>query len=93
MSPTRKFSTDEARIVDLAQKFKPSYFREYLMWTHVWRIDPENGRGPLPSPVGTALERGNEVFWDVLDSETSRVQCYHAAEIRARLERVLEEER
>jgi hypothetical protein len=93
MSPARKFTTDEARIVALAQEFSPSYFREYLMWTHVWRSDPDNGRGPLPSPVGTALQRGQGIFWDVLDGEMACVQCYHASEIRIRLQRLLEERR
>ena len=93
MSPVRKFTTDEARIVCLAQEFSPSYFREYLMWAHVWRIDPDNGRGPLPAPVGKALQRGQDLFWDVLDGETACVQCYHASEIRVRLQRLLEESR
>lgn len=92
MSPIRKFTTDEAKIVHLSQKFTPSYMREYLMWTHVWRNDPQNGRGPLLPPVGKSLQRGSGIFWDVLDRKTGCVQCFHAAAIRARLEQLLEEE-
>ena len=93
MSPRRRFITDEARVVNLAQKFKPSFMREYLMWTHVWRHDPRNGRGLLPPPTGKALKRGDGIFWEVLDARRARVQCFQAPTIRARLEALLEEKK
>ena len=91
MSPRRCFTTDEARVVHLAQQFQPSFMREYLKWMYVWRRDPRNGRGLLPPPVGKALQRGSMVFWEVLDEECARVQCFQAPAVRAHLEARLEE--
>ena len=91
MSPIRHFTTDEARVVHLAQKFMPSFMREYPAWTHVWRHDPRNGRGLLPPPVGNKLQRGSGVFWEVLDADRARVQCFHASAVRVHLEERLEE--
>lgn len=92
MSPRRCFISDEARVVHLAQEFEPSFMREYLMWTHVWRHDPKNGRGLLPPPVGKVLQRGAGIFWDVLDAEQAHVQCFQAPAIRACLEALKEKE-
>lgn len=91
MTPARRFITDEAKVVHLCQQFEPTYMREYLMWTALWRQDPQNGRGRLPAPVGKSMERGAELFWEILDEEAARVQAFHAPAIRARLEALLEE--
>jgi hypothetical protein len=91
MTPARRFVTDEAKVVYLCQQFQPSYMREYLMWTAVWRQDPQNGRGQLPPPVGKSLERGAALFWEILDEEKAQVQAYQAPIIRAKLEALLEE--
>lgn len=92
MSPSRRYVSDEAKVVHLAQQFNPSYFREYLMWTAVWRQDEENGRGELPPPVGRSLMRGAGIFWQILDRQAARVQCFHANVVRVRLEARLAEE-
>ncbi len=92
MSPKRRYVTDEARVVHLAQEFTPTYMREYLKWALVWRNDPLNGRGLLPPPVGKALERGAGIFWEVLDGERARVQCFQAPAVRVHLQALLEEE-
>ena len=90
MTPARRLISDEAKVVHLCQQFQPTYMREYLMWTAVWRQDPQNGRGQLPPPVGKSLERGAGLFWDILDEKEAQVQVYQAPAIRARLEALLE---
>ena len=91
MSPVRRFISDEGKVVDLCQKFNPTYMREYLMWTHVWRQDPRNGRGRLPAPVGKSLQRGAGLFWEILDEEQALVQVLHTAALRVNLEALLGE--
>lgn len=92
MTPARRFISDEAKVVFLCQQFQPTYMREYLMWTAVWRQDQQNGRAPLPPPVGKSLERGAGLFWEILDEKEAQVQAYQAPIIRAKLEALLEEE-
>ena len=89
MTPTRRIISDEAKVVYLCQQFEPTFMREYLMWTAVWRQDPQNGRGQLPPPVGKSLERGAGLFWEILDREEADVQAFQAPAIRANLERLL----
>jgi len=92
MTPTRHFVTDEAKVVYLCQMFEPTLMREYLMWTAVWRQDPQNGRGPLPPPVGKSLQRGAGLFWEILDDAVGMVQAFQAPAVRLHLEALLEEE-
>ncbi len=83
------FISDEAAVVWLAQQLKPTLMQEYLMWSAVWRDDPDNGRGYLQRPLYGALELGEELFWEVLDREKALVQCYVAQGVRLRLEQHL----
>ncbi len=91
MTPARRLISDEAKVVHLCQQFEPPFMREYLMWTAVWRQDPQNGRGPLPPPVGKLLERGGGLFWEILDAEEALVQAFQAPAVRANLEALLGE--
>ena len=91
MTPTRRFISDDAKIVDLCQKFEPTFMREYLMWTFVWRQDPLRGRGRLPAPVGETLYRGAGLFWEILDEEPALVQVLQTPAVRVNLETLLEE--
>jgi hypothetical protein len=91
MTPKRQFHSDDALIVHLVQQFEPSYFPEFLKWTAVWRRDPRNGRGPLPAPVGESLQRGGDLFWEIIDAESAVVQCFLAPTVRLRLEAQLRE--
>jgi hypothetical protein len=91
MTPARQFISDEAKVVHLCQKFEPTLMHEYLMWTAVWRQDPQNGRGHLPSPVGKSLHRGAGLFWEILDEENVLVQAFQAPAVRVHLETLLEE--
>ena len=81
----RRFVSDDAAVVWLAQYVRPTLMPEYLMWTTIWREDPQNGRGVLQQPLYGALERGAGLFWDVLDNETAAVQCYIAQGVRQQL--------
>ena len=92
MTPTRHFVTDEAKVVHLCQMFEPTLMREYLMWTAVWRQDPQNGRGQLPPPIGKSLQRGADLFWEILDAAEGLVQAFQAPAVRLHLETLLEEE-
>jgi hypothetical protein len=93
MSPRRRLVSDEAKVVHLAQQFKPSFMREYLLWTDIWRRDPQNGRGLLRGPVDKALKRGAGIFWEPLDADRGRVQCFLAPAVRAHLEARLQEDK
>jgi hypothetical protein len=91
MSPRRVFHTEEAKIVHLTQQFEPSYFVEYLLWTDLWRQDPDNGRGILSSRVPSRLLRGAGIFWEVLDREREYVQALTSSAIFFRLQQMLRE--
>ena len=89
MSPRRIFISDEAQIIDLAQRFTPSLLPAYFKWQAVWRADPQHGRGLLPPPTGDLPRRADGLFWDLLDPAAARVQAYLAATVRHRLQDAL----
>jgi hypothetical protein len=89
MTPKRTYLTDEAYVVDLAQRFNPSLMPLYFRWRAIWRRDPLYGRGALQPPLGDDLRRGAGLFWDVTDRREGRVRCYLAGTVRARLEKAL----
>ena len=92
MTLVRRYNSEEAKVVHLCQMFEPTLMREYFMWSAVWRHDPQNGRGPLPSPIGKSLERGADIFWEVLEAEEGFVQAFQASAVRVHLEAALEDE-
>ena len=90
MSPRRVFHSEEAQIVHLTQQFEPSYFTEYLLWTDLWRQDPDNGRGFLSPRLPGHLQRGSGVFWEVLDPQTEYVQAFISIAVFHHLRHMLE---
>ena len=92
MTPTRRLVTAEAQVVYLCQLFEPTYMPEYLKWTAVWHQDPQNGRGQLPPPIGTSLERGAGIFWEVLDAQSGQVQAFQTPAVRLHLQTLLEQD-
>ena len=91
MTRKRNFVSDEAAVVWLVQQFKPSLMPEYLMWSAMWRDDPDNGRGELPRPLYGALELGDGLFWDIVESQSALVQCYVVQGVRQRLQQKLDD--
>jgi hypothetical protein len=81
-----RFVSDEEAVVWLAQRVRPTLMPEYLMWASIWRLDRRNGRGVLQQPLYGALERGADLFWDVLDQPRALVQCYVAQGVRQKLQ-------
>ena len=81
-----RFVSDEQAVVWLAQRVRPTLMPEYLMWATIWRMDPRNGRGNIQQPLYGALERGANLFWDVLDHKAAQVQCYVAQGVRQQLQ-------
>lgn len=80
-----RFVSDEQAVVWLSQRVRPTLMPEYLMWAAIWREDPRNGRGILQQPLYGGLERGANLFWDVLDQPKALVQCYAAQGVRQQL--------
>jgi len=81
-----KFVSNEEAVVWLAQRVRPTLMPEYLMWAAIWRENPSNGRGILQQPLYGTLERGADLFWDVLDQSNASVQCYIAQGVRQQLQ-------
>lgn len=88
----RRFVSDDAAVVWLAQHVRPTLMPEYLLWVTIWRKNPINGRGILQQPLYGTLERGAGLFWDVVDKPQALVQCYLAQGVRDRLQERYEAE-
>jgi len=82
----RKFISDEAAVVWLAQRVRPTMMPEYLMWAAIWRKNPGTGRGIPSQPLYGTIDRGAGLFWDIVDPDSAVVQCFAPQGVREQLQ-------